>query len=167
MIDYRSTLPSLNTTMMLTSKMNRICLTFLVFTRVWDLVRSYSFHAGHSSSSPESSLVFSLRDYQRQCALETSHSLDASRLHFQILFVDDDNAKGRIAEGLLARIAEHNDAMSVLFPASATISSSRHASRDAAASTTVLKACQSLGLCPTRSDTMGTDFNLRYLSDYD
>jgi hypothetical protein len=108
-----------------------------------------------------------LQEYQRQCALEASQSLDASRLHFQILFVDDDNAKGRIAEGLLAKIAEYNDAMSVLFPASATISSSRHAPRDAAASAPILQVCHSLGLCPTRSETMGTDFCLRYLDDYD
>ena len=153
---------------MLKAQMDRIFLFCFVFGMAWDFsAHSYSIHNGQSSSNPESSLIFSLKDYQRQCALEASQSLDASRLHFQILFVDDDNAKGRIAEGLLARIAEHNDAMSVLFPASATISSSRYAPRDAAASATVLKACQSLGLCPTRSETLGTDFCLRYLNDYD
>lgn len=115
----------------------------------------------------QDSLSFSFENYQKQCALEASQSLDASRLHFQILFVDDDNAKGRIAEGLLAKIAEYNDAMCVLFPASATISSSRNAPRDAAASNTVLSICNSLGLCPSRSETMGTNFDLSYLDEYD
>ena len=110
---------------------------------------------------------FSLSAYQRACAVETSKSLDGSRLHFQILFVDDDNAKGRIAEGLLARVAEHNDAMFVLFPASATIASSRNAPRDAAAPEDAVKICESLGLCSTRCTMIGTSFDLSYLDEYD
>ena len=62
--------------------------------------------------------AFSLSTYQKARALDTSQCLDASRFHFQILFVDDDNSHGRIAEGVMARIAEYNDAMSILFPAS-------------------------------------------------
>lgn len=151
----------------------------MVVTRAWWLL-CLAFVLGHVAVDVESfsvppaadgnshdSLSFSLEKYQKECALEASRSLDASRLHFQILFVDDDNAKGRIAEGLLAKIAEYNDAMFVLFPASATISSSPNAPRDAAASSTVLAICKSLGLDQTNSETMGTDFDLSYLDEYD
>lgn len=128
---------------------------------------SYSIPNSRGGGEQDHSLVFSLKEYQKQCAMEASTSLDASRLHFQILFVDEDNAQGRIAEGLLAKIAEDNDAMCVLFPASATVSSSHRAPRDAAASSTVLHICESLGLCPTRSETMGTEFSTSYLDEYD
>ena len=55
-----------------------------------------------SSDSP-----FSLSAYQKARAKETSKQLDASRFHFQILFVDNDNFHARIAEGMMARIAEY------------------------------------------------------------
>jgi len=158
--------------MTLTGSMNHRLLGWLLCFHLWGIIESYSIDGsfGHSFFNPESSsssLIFSLEKYQRECALEASQSLDASRLHFQILFVDDDNAKGRIAEGLLAKVAEHNDATSVLFPSSATISSSRHAPRDAAASYGVIQICHNLDLCPIRSEAMGTDFSLNYLNDYD
>ena len=86
-----------------------------------------------SFSPANSNDGFSLSAYQRARALETSNVLDASRFHFQICFVDNDNFHGRIAEGMLGRIAEYNDAMCVIFPASATIASSPKAPRDAAA----------------------------------
>ena len=111
--------------------------------------------------------AFSLSVYQKERAIETSQSLDASRNHFQILFVDDDNTKGRIAEGILARVAEYNDAMCVLFPSSATIESSRNAPRDAAAPEAAVAVCEALGLCSTRSTMMGTSFDLSYLDEYD
>jgi hypothetical protein len=58
--------------------------------------------------SPGSSdIPFSLSAYQKARAKETSRHLDASRFHFQILFVDNDNFHARIAEGMLARIAEY------------------------------------------------------------
>ena len=144
--------------------------TLLVLFLETSLTFSFSLFVPTSNSEnvdPSLPSSFSFVNYQKACALETSQALDASRQHFQILFVDDDNAKGRIAEGLLAKIAEYNDAMCVLFPASATISSSRNAPRDAAPSARVLDQCRSLGLCPSRSETMGTDFDLTYLDEYD
>jgi protein-tyrosine-phosphatase len=140
-------------------------LRFLIMVGGLPFATPYSIsNHGHS---PDQNLVFSLKEYQRQSALETSTSLDGSRLHFQILFVDDDNAQGRIAEGLLAKIAEDNDAMGVLFPASATISASRRAPKDATAPPSVLHICHDLGLCPSRSGTVGTEFATSYLDEYD
>jgi len=110
---------------------------------------------------------FSLSDYRKARALETVQSMDASRLHFQIMFVDDDNSKGRIAEGLLARVAEYNDALFMLFPASSTIEGSRNAPVDAAAPDRAVAICDDLGLCGTRSRMMGTSFDLSYLDEYD
>jgi hypothetical protein len=54
-----------------------------------------------------SDIPFSLSAYQKARAKETSRHLDASRFHFQILFVDNNNFHARIAEGMLARIAEY------------------------------------------------------------
>jgi len=76
---------------------------------------------------------FSLSAYRRACASELARSLDATRMHLQVLFVDDDNAMGRIAEGLLERVAEHNDALFILYPASATLNCRLNAPCDAAA----------------------------------
>ena len=109
---------------------------------------------------------FSLSAYQKARAVETSRSLDASRLHFQILFVDDDNVRGRIAEGLLARIAEHNDAMFVLFPASTTVPSYQ-TPPDAAAPIRAVQRCESLGIYDNIASAMGTLFDKNYLDEYD
>ena len=54
-----------------------------------------------------SDIPFSLSAYQKARAKATSNALDASRFHFQILFVDNDNFHARIAEGMLSRIAEY------------------------------------------------------------
>ena len=62
-----------------------------------------------------------LRDWQRLRARETADALDASRYHLQILFVDEGDGKGRIAEGLLARVGEWNDAVNILFPSSTSV----------------------------------------------
>jgi hypothetical protein len=116
------------------------------------------------SSNPN---AFSLSAYQKARAQETSQCLDTTRFHFQILFVDNNNAHGRITEGVLARVAEYNDAMFVLFPASATLDASRNAPRDAAAPEATVAVCQSLQLCSTLSEAMGTSFSLGYLDEYD
>mmetsp|Transcript_8914 Transcript_8914/g.20026 ORF Transcript_8914/g.20026 Transcript_8914/m.20026 type:complete len:333 (-) Transcript_8914:181-1179(-) len=110
---------------------------------------------------------FSLSSYQKARAEETSKSLDASRFHFQILFVDSDNFHGRIAEGMLARVAEYNDALCILFPASATIESSPKAPMDSAAPEEALTVCESLGLCTTTCSDFGTAFDLSLLDEYD
>jgi len=145
------------------------------------VVLALSFPSPPSSSSSSSSFSsfnknnngdnyydsFSLSKYQKARAIETVQALDASRQHFQIMFVDDDNVLGRTAEGLLARVAEHNDAMFILFPASSTMEESRNAPRDAAAPLRAVTVCQSLGLCETRSTMMGTAFDVSYLDEYD
>ena len=59
-------------------------------------------------SPGQNDVPFSLSSYQKARAEETSKYLDASRFHFQILFVVNDNFHGRIAEGMLARVAEYN-----------------------------------------------------------
>jgi len=118
-------------------------------------------------SASNSDDAFSLSAYQKQRALETSQSLDASRFHFQILFVDNNNFYGRIAEGILGRIAEFNDALFTLFPASATVASSSQAPLDAAAPEVALTICESLSLCPTKSADMGTNFDLTLLESCD
>jgi hypothetical protein len=120
-----------------------------------------------TSSNSKNGDAFSLSNYRKARALATAKCLDASRLHFQIMFVDDDNAKGRIAEGLLARVAEYNDAMFTLFPFSSTIEGSINAPRDAAAPEKAVALCESLSLCSTRSTMMGTSFDLSYLDEYD
>jgi len=146
---------------------------FLLGSKFPIMALALSFPSSPSSPSSSSSSnynnhdSFALSDYQKARALETAQSLDASRLHFQIMFVDDDNVKGRIAEGLLARVAEHNDAMFILFPSSSTIDASRNAPRDAAAPERAVAVCESLGLCETTSTMDGTSFDLSYLDEYD
>lgn len=115
-----------------------------------------------SSESP-----FSLSVYQKARAKETSNQLDASRFHFQILFVDNDNFHGRIAEGMLAQIAEYNDALFTLFPYSATIEASPKAPMDSAAPEEAVSVCDTLGLCSTTCSEDGTAFDLSYLDQYD
>ena len=125
------------------------------------------FLAVASAFSPGGEVPFSLSYYQKARAQETSNFLDASRFHFQILCVDDDNFHGRIAEGILARQAEYNDALFTLFPSSATIEGSAEAPRDSAPSPIALEICNDLGLCPTRSSELGTAFDISYISEYD
>jgi hypothetical protein len=116
--------------------------------------------------------------------------MDATRMHFQILLVDSDNVKGRIAEGLLAKIADYNDARLVIFPASATMILDDTTPRDAAPSASVIQICRLLQLCPELTGTptasqqhqqnndndndsnsiitqLGTQFSMSYLDDYD
>mmetsp|Transcript_10826 Transcript_10826/g.16363 ORF Transcript_10826/g.16363 Transcript_10826/m.16363 type:complete len:343 (+) Transcript_10826:134-1162(+) len=111
--------------------------------------------------------AFSLSSYQKARAEETSKSLDASRFHFQILFVDNDNFHGRIAEGMLEQIAEYNDALFTLFPFSATIESSRKAPTESDAPVEALAVCEILGLCSTKCSAVGTAFHLSYFDEYD
>lgn len=122
---------------------------------------------GFSFENANNNNAFSLSAYQKARAEETSQYLDASRCHFQILFVDNNNSHGRLAEGVLARVAEYNDALCMLFPASATIDSSKNAPLDAAAPEAAIAICDSLGLCSTRSTAQGVSFSLDLLLEYD
>jgi len=116
-----------------------------------------------SITTTTSSTTFSLESYQRNRAMETFDALDATRFHFQILFVDTNNSMGRIAEGLLGRIAEYNDAMFVLFPSSATL----NGYGDATPSEETNRMCSELNLCPIRSTDLGTSFSIDDLDEYD
>ena len=49
----------------------------------------------------------------------SSLNLDASRFHFQVLFVDDDNQRARIAECLTEQLAAWGDAGWWIYPHSA------------------------------------------------
>ena len=111
-----------------------------------------------------------LREWRRARAVETALALDASRYHFQILYVDDNNAHGRIAEGLLARISEYNDALNILFPASTTVITNRESrSPDWLRNVPeeAVAVCNSLDLCSTRSRAEGFPFHVSYLDQYD
>mmetsp|Transcript_22543 Transcript_22543/g.34756 ORF Transcript_22543/g.34756 Transcript_22543/m.34756 type:complete len:177 (+) Transcript_22543:69-599(+) len=127
--------------------------------------------------SSSSSSSFSLSAYQKARAKETSNQLDASRFHFQILFVDNDNFHGRIAEGMLAQIAEYNDALFTLFPYSSTVESSSSFETTTTRGTTpmdptapleALVVCEALGLCSITCAEEGTAFDVSYcLDQYD
>ena len=134
---------------------------------IFILSTSCATHVVQAFSPANSNDGFSLSAYQRARALETSNTLDASRFHFQICFVDNDNFHGRIAEGMLGRIAEYNDALFTIFPSSATISSSPKAPRDAAAPEEAVTICEELGLCTVRCAEMGTSFDISFLEGYD
>ena len=131
----------------------------------WSILAAFATVNAFTSSSSDN--PFSLSAYQKARAKETSNQLDASRFHFQILFVDDNNFHGRIAEGILAKIAEYNDALYTLFPYSATIEASPEAPIDSTAPLEAVGICESLELCSTKCSEDGTSFNLSYLDEYD
>ena len=136
-----------------------------IYCHIW-LCAGFSSPNNCGSTGSNDNNVFSAQAYQRARALETSQVLDGSRLHFQILLVDSDNSKGRIAEGLLARVAEYNDAMFILFPSSATITSKMDRV-DAAPRPEAVRVCEQLGLCPIKSAELGTAFDMSYLDEND
>jgi hypothetical protein len=117
-----------------------------------------------ASAKGKNNAYFSLSAYQKVRAIETTHSLDASRFHFQILFVDNNSFHGRTAECLLGKVAEYNDAMCVLFPASATITvlSYSQAPLDAAAPAMAIALCEALGLCDDKCSATGTSFDMSH-----
>lgn len=107
-----------------------------------------------------------LRDWRQSRARETSIALDTSRYHLSILFVDDDNARARVAEGIFERVSLHADAGFWLYPHSATVTANstkalRRPPPDAVA------VCALLGLCPTRSNAPGAPLCRSDLDAYD
>ena len=104
----------------------------------------------------------------------------ASRFHFQILFVDNDNFSSHIAECIIQNIIEYNDALCTLFPESATIQSTQQLEYGGEAVGTqqqqsysrtsdITKLCNTLGLsyCTTTDDTISPYFDLTLLDKYD
>jgi len=104
----------------------------------------------------------------------------ASRFHFQILFVDNDNFSSHIAECIIQNIIEYNDALCTLFPESATIQSTQQLEygREAVGTqqqqsysrtSDIMKLCNTLGLsyCTTTDDTISPYFDLTLLDKYD
>lgn len=130
-----------------------------------------------TTPSSSSSSSFSLASYQQERLRDTFQVLDGSRFHFQILFVDTDNTLGRLCEGVCQRIAEYNDALFVLFPASATMllearrrsstSSYFDGREDGMPTAATIQRCESLGLCAQTSTDVGTTFTLELLAMYD
>ena len=103
------------------------------------------------------------------CAhLISSNINKASRFHFQILFVDNDNFSSHIAECIIQNIIEYNDALCTLFPESATIQSSTQQQSYRKAND-IMKVCNTLGLsyCTTIDDTISPYFDLTLLDKYD
>ena len=147
----------------------------LVSAALWSLAVSSC--AGFSAPLPSplenSSGAFSFQAYVQGKAAATANALDASRLHLQILFVDTDNSKARIAEGLTARIAEYNDAMFMLFLAAATLLLANNKKNDhellsdSAPCAETVRVCEALGLCPVKSADLGTVFDTSQLDEYD
>ena len=129
------------------------------------LASMISVNAFSTSSSNDN--PFSLSAFRKARAQETSDQLDASRFHFSILFVDDNNFHGRIAQGMLAKIVEYNDAMCTLFPYSATIEGSPEAPLDSSAPIDALLICESLELCYSTCSEDGTSFTLSSFDEYD
>lgn len=100
------------------------------------------------------------------------HQQIASRFHFQILFVDNDNFSSHIAECILQNIIEYNDALCTLFPESATIQSTEDDSTSSQSShrreNDVIKVCNSLGLSYISTDeTISPYFDSTLLDKYD
>ena len=99
----------------------------------------------------------------------------ASRFHFQILFVDNDNFSSHIAECIIQNIIEYNDALCTLFPESATIQSSTQMDviedqqQSYKKAIDITKVCNTLGLsyCTTTDDTISPYFDLTLLDKYD
>lgn len=113
------------------------------------------------------SISFSiLNEWRRARVSETAGSIDASRYHLQILFVDDDNERGRIAEGLFERISVFNDLGFWLYPWSATVSSGTKISLRTP-SVGSLAVCQALSLCPESSRRPGALLNDADFDYYD
>jgi len=129
------------------------------------LISMLSANAFSTSSSNDN--VSSLSAFRKARAQQTSNQLDASRFHFSILFVDDDNFHGRIAQGMLAKIVEYNDAICALFPYSATIEDSPEAPLDSSAPIDALFICESLELCYSTCAEDGTSFTLSSFDEYD
>ena len=99
----------------------------------------------------------------------------ASRFHFQILFVDNDNFSSHIAECIIQNIIEYNDALCTLFPESATIQSNTQldgseedTQQQPYRTANIMKVCNSLGLSYTSTDeTISPYFDLTLLDKYD
>lgn len=104
----------------------------------------------------------------------------ASRFHFQILFVDNDNFSSHIAECIIQNIIEYNDALCTLFPESATIQSTQQLEYGGEAVGTqqqqayrrtsdITKICNTLGLsyCTTTDESISPYFELSLLDKYD
>jgi len=102
----------------------------------------------------------------------------ASRFHFQILFVDNDNFSSHIAECIIQNIIEYNDALCTLFPESATIQSNTQLTLDGreadgasqySRTSDITKLCSTLGLsyCTTTDESISPYFDLTLLDKYD
>ena len=93
----------------------------------------------------------------------SSLQLDASRFHFQVLFVDDDNRRARVAECCTEVLAAWGDAGWWIYPHSATINASAAAAVDGRLAA-VLTACD---FDSTRAAADGAVLDATDLDAYD
>ena len=107
------------------------------------------------------STTFLLELYQQNCPIETFNALDATRFHFQILFVNMNNSIGRIAEGLLGRIAKCNDVIFVPLLFLAT----PYRYGNATPSDETNQMCSKLNLCLVCSTNLGTSCSIDNLDE--
>mmetsp|Transcript_15229 Transcript_15229/g.32544 ORF Transcript_15229/g.32544 Transcript_15229/m.32544 type:complete len:313 (+) Transcript_15229:22-960(+) len=73
------------------------------------------------AASVPSSPSDALRAWRHQRLASCASSLDVSRFHLQVLFVDDDGIRARVCESLLERIATWADAGWWIYPHSASL----------------------------------------------
>ena len=131
---------------------------------------------GAAALSPLSPAAM-LRQWRAERASATAELIDPSRYHLQLLFVDDDNARGRVAEGVLEAVAEWADAGWWLYPFSATLGDDDDAQPDAAplpwapaplaAPDAAIEVMEELGLCSTRARAAGAEIALEDLDSHD
>ena len=94
----------------------------------------------------------------------SSLNLDASRFHFQVLFVDDDNQRARIAECLTEQLAAWGDAGWWIYPHAATINATALEAGVDARLAAVLTSC---GFDAARANADGAALDASDLSAYD
>ena len=105
-----------------------------------------------------------LNHWRKERLQQSAATIDPSRYHLQILFVDDDNQRARVAEGLLERIAEWADAGWWLYPHQCTIIGSTKTLKSTTQQTVDL--CRELGLCNSRATAIGARLARSDLDDY-
>lgn len=106
-----------------------------------------------------------LNEWRQQRLDSTAKIIDPSRYHLNILFIDDDNSRARVAEGCLERVAEWADAGWWLYPFCSTIAGEAKTIRSPSQNT--VDVSKELGLCQTRATAPGARLARSDLDSYD
>ena len=120
--------------------------------------------AGLGTQAGGASVGSFLRAWRTAKIESTANALDPSRYMFQILIVDDDNSRGRVAEGLLERVAAYTDAGWWLYPFSVT---TLEGANGQPPPQSVVDCCEELQLCQTRANAPGARLCRADLDSYD